>query len=398
MAETIALKVRKKFVDQYRNGYPLIESYALEKTNIKIKEGEIIHLVDEKGKFLGKGYYGIQNKGIGWILSNDIHEKIDMYFFEKRLKEAFEKRAVFFKNTKTTAFRLFNGEGDGIGGLTIDYFDGYYLINWYSRGVFKYRDYVLNNLKSMVQFKGIYQKRRYNSDGKFIEEDSFVMGTPAEFPLIVQENNVNFAVYLNEGAMVGFFMDQRDVRKRIRDHYAAGKTVLNTFSYTGAFSVFAALGDAQKTTSVDLANRSLVKTQEQFAINGIDYEQNDIVVQDVFDYFKEAQKKKLQFDMVILDPPSFAKSKKMIFAAEKDYTNLLKDAIAITAEEGLIVASTNCSSFDMKTFMQFIELAFKQSKCSYKILESHALPRDFVVNKNYKEGNYLKVVFIQKGK
>ena len=141
------------------------------------------------------------------------------------------------------------------------------------------------------------------------------------------------------------------------------------FSYTGAFSVFAALGGAVKTTSVDLANRSLPKTIEQFSVNGIDPETQNIVVMDVFKYFKYAVKKALKFDMVILDPPSFAKSKKFTFSAGKDYTNLLKDAISITENNGVIIASTNCSTFDMKKFKNFIDAAFKEMNGKYEIME-----------------------------
>ena len=128
---------------------------------------------------------------------------------------------------------------------------------------------------------------------------------------------MNFAVYLNDGAMVGVFLDQRNVRKQIRDKYAKGRTVLNMFSYTGAFSVFAALGRASKTTSVDLANRSLSKTIEQFSVNEVDYEAQDIIVEDVFLYFKYATKKKMKFDMVVLDPPSFARSKNIHLVRQK---------------------------------------------------------------------------------
>ena len=183
------------------------------------------------------------------------------------------------------------------------------------------------------------EKKRFAETGKYIEEDDFVTGERGQFPITVKENGVNFAVYLNDGAMVGVFLDQRDVRKAIRDKYAAGKTVLNMFSYTGAFSVFAALGGALKTTSVDLANRSRSKTMEQFSINDINPEEQDIIVEDVFNYFKYAVRRKLSFGMVILDPPSFARSKKMTFSAAKDYKNLLKEAIAITEQDGIIVAS-----------------------------------------------------------
>src|SRR5690606_18911637 len=110
--------------------------------------------------------------------------------------------------------------------------------------------------------------------------------------------------------------------------------VLNTFSYTGAFSVAAAIGGAAKTTSVDLAKRSSAKTIEQFSVNGIDYEHQDILVMDVFNYFKYAKRKELKFDLVVLDPPSFARSKKYTFSTAKDYTNLMKEAIAITEQKG----------------------------------------------------------------
>lgn len=397
MTSEMKLKVNTKSIKKYYNHYPLITKQSLENTSELYKEGTIINLYDNQDRFIAKGYYGVQNKGIGWVLTHEKKEAIDGLFFKKRLADAVAKREIYFKGTKTTAFRVFNGEGDGIGGLTIDYFAGYYLINWYSEGIYQFKDFIYPIVKDMPNFKGLYQKRRYDIDGKFIDEDGFVMGVEGEFPLIVQENDVNFAVYLNEGAMVGIFLDQRDVRKRIRDKYAKGRTVLNTFSYTGAFSVFAALGGAIKTTSVDLANRSYAKTIEQFSMNAIDLEAQEIIVDDVFDYFKYANKMALKFGMVILDPPSFAKSKKLTFAAEKDYVNLLKEAINITEDKGIIVASTNCSSFDMKEFLGFIALAFEQLKVKYTVLESHALPRDFVTDKHYKEGNYLKVVFIEKG-
>ncbi len=395
MKTEVVLKVKSTFVKKYKAGYPLIQKQSINNLHELKKEGVLVKLVDDHGSFIGKGYYGKQNKGYGWVLTQNENEKIDPSFFEKKLKTALNKRKAFFNDQETTAFRIFNAEGDGVGGLTIDYFDGYYLINWYSEGIYQFKEYVLDSLEKLVDYKGVYQKKRFNTDGQYIEEDDFVAGERGQFPLIVKENKVKFAVYLNEGAMVGFFLDQREVRKTIRDHYAEGKTVLNTFSYTGAFSIFAALGNAAKTTSVDLANRSLAKTIEQFSVNGIDYEAQDIIVEDVFRYFKYAVKKKLSFDMVILDPPSFARSKKYTFSASKDYKQLLKEAISITNEQGVIVASTNCATFDMQKFKGFIDAAFKESNLQYNILEEYSLPDDFRTMKQFKEGNYLKVAFIK---
>lgn len=396
MKKQIDIKIKSKFISKYKNGYPLITKNSILNIDALEREGVIVNLVDEKNNFIGRGYYGKQNKGYGWILTRKEDEIVDLEFFKKKLIVALNKRTSLFNDESTTAFRVFNGEGDGIGGLTIEYFDGNYVINWYSKGIYKFRDEVINSLKKIVDFKGIYQKKRFSEDGNYIEQDDFIMGERAEEPIIVKENGVNFAVYLNDGAMVGVFLDQREVRKTIRDRYSKGKTVLNTFSYTGAFSVFAALGGAKTTTSVDLANRSLAKTIEQFSVNGIDYEVQEIVVEDVFKYFKYAVKKELKFDLVILDPPSFAKSKDFRFSADKDYKDLLKEAITVTEDDGVIVASTNCSSFDMNKFKEFIYEAFKESNEKYKILEEHRLPSDFPTIKEFKEGDYLKVVFIKK--
>lgn len=396
MRSEVTIKIKPKFIKEIKSGYPLILKDAIQNLNDVREEGTIIKVVDEKNNFVGKGYYGKQNKGYGWILTRKESEQINQSFFESKIKSALHKRKQFYKSSDTTAFRALNGEGDGLGGLIIDYYDGYYVVSWYSEGIYTFRDEIIAALQKVANFKGIYEKKRFDTKGKYIEGDDFVAGERGEFPLIVKENGVNFAVYVNDGAMVGVFLDQRNVRKQIRDKYAKGRTVLNMFSYTGAFSVFAALGGASKTTSVDLANRSLSKTIEQFSVNEVDYEAQDIIVEDVFLYFKYAAKKKMKFDMVVLDPPSFARSKKYTFSAAKDYKNLLKETIAITENNGIIVASTNCSAFDMKKFKGFIDTAFKEMNGKYKILEEHSLPEDFRTIDQFKEGDYLKVVFIEK--
>jgi 23S rRNA (cytosine1962-C5)-methyltransferase len=396
MTKAVRLQVKKDFVKYVKAGNPLINKDAIKNSDALKVEGSIIDLFDENNQFLAKGYYGKQNKGRGWILTRNQQVDIDQVFFEGKIKEALDDRKSLFEDPDTTAFRVFNGEGDGIGGLTIDYYDGYFVMSWYSEGIYQFKEYVIQSLIHLLEFKGLYEKKRFDVKGTYIEDDDFVTGERANFPLIVKENGIHYAIYLNDGAMVGVFLDQRNVRKTIRDKYAKGKHVLNTFSYTGAFSVAAALGGAVKTTSVDLANRSKVKTIEQFSVNGLDYEAHDIIVEDVFHYFKYAVRKKLSFDMVILDPPSFARSKKHTFSAGKDYPDLLKQAIAITAKNGIIVASSNCSTFGMNKFKGFIETAFHESGEKYKILEEFSLPKDFKTIKEYKEGNYLKVVFIKK--
>ena len=160
-------------------------------------------------------------------------------FSNQKLQQHLQRREALFADADTTAFRVFNGEGDGIGGLTIDYFDGYFMVSWYSEGIYSLKHHVYSVFDKIVDYKGIYEKKRFDTKGQYIEQDDFVKGEQGDFPIIVKENGMNFAVNLNDGAMTGIFLDQRDMRQAIRDKYSEGKNVLNTFSYTGAFSVAA---------------------------------------------------------------------------------------------------------------------------------------------------------------
>ncbi len=390
---SVNAQINPKYKNKLSQGYPLIEKETLSNWP-KIEEGTLLSLYSGKD-FVATAYYGRQNKGYGWVVSNK-QEVINEHFMSRVFEAAMNKRKNFEDDPITNAYRIFNGEGDGFGGITVDYLDGHYLVTWYSRGIYRMKDMILSALKELVDFKSIYEKKRFDTKGQYLEDDDFVCGLKPDFPIDVVENGVHFPVYLNDGPMIGFFLDQKNVRKAIRDTYSKGKTVLNTFSYTGAFSVYAALGGATNTTSVDLANRSRAKTTEVFEVNGVNLEQQKIIVEDVFEYFKYANRKKLLFDVVILDPPSFARSKKHTFSAAKDYSKLAAEALNITEVGGLVVASTNHSGFGMKKFKQMIEKAAKIAACSYRIEEAFGLPSDFSVIPEFPEGNYLKVLFVRK--
>lgn len=392
------VKIYDKYVEQFKKGYPLIFKEAIMGVQLldasDIKEGTLLKLVDERGKYLATGYFGRQNKGYGWVLSKNDKEVFDHAFFQRKIYLAIEKRLGLFNNPKTNAFRVFNGEGDGIGGLTIDFLNGYYLINYYSKGIYAFNAHVLSSLKTSVEFDGIYEKLRFDHDQEEVE-NGLVLGTPAPEAFYIKENDVKFRAFFDEGAMTGIFLDQREVRRAIKFKYTRGKDVLNLFSYTGAFSVFAALGGAKSTTSVDLANRSYDHTKSNFELNGLTLDHNHIIVEDVFHYFKFAAKKNQKFDVVILDPPSFAKSKDYTFSAERDYPELLADAIRLTHKAGVIVASNNSSNISLEKFKQIIGKGFNLAKARFEILEMHQLPKDFRTNLHYDESNYLKVLFVR---
>lgn len=385
------LQVTKKAEHKFKKGYPLIQKEDLQQVPAPLPT-DWLTLIDSKGQRLAEGYLGEQNKGIGWLLS--WHGSINQSFFQQLFEISREKRTSFKKDSLTTAYRLFNGEGDGIGGLIIDRYADYAVFSWYNETLYQKKAELLTAFRTVYpDIIGAYEKIRFST--KNLPESQFLYGEQAPEPLLVTENGVQFATYLNEGLMTGIFLDQKEVRGRLVDGFAVGKTVLNMFSYTGAFSVAAAMGGAVATTSVDLAKRSLPKTTEQFEVNHLNLAAQKIIVMDVFDYFKYASRKGLSYDMIILDPPSFARNKKKVFSVAKNYGELVKDSIDILTDKGTLIASTNAANLSLAKYQKMVITALQEKNVRYKITDTYQLPADFQVNPNFPEGNYLKVLFIE---
>ncbi len=148
-------------VDKYTSGYPLIQKTALQSLKGIEVEGSILDLYSTSNHFVGRGYYGKQNKGVGWVLTYRRDEQIDETFFISRMEKAFKYRASFKEDSSTTAYRVFNGEGDGVGGLTIDYLDGHYLMTYYSQGIYSFKEMILTALEKLTSYKSIYEKTTF---------------------------------------------------------------------------------------------------------------------------------------------------------------------------------------------------------------------------------------------
>lgn len=388
------IKLTAKNSAKIRQGYPLIQKEDLQQASDINQIGEWVTFVSPKNDYLGTGYLGEQNKGAGWVISHEATKPLDHRFFVELFKEALAKRKSLRNNDLTTAYRLFNGEGDGLGGVTIDLYNEFAVFSWYNQSIYKQRNLLISAFQEVASFvKGAYEKIRFEQKG--LPESQIIFGQEAPEPLLVLENGVSYATYLNEGMMTGIFLDQKDVRGKLVDGLALGKKVLNTFSYTGAFSVAAAMGGATETVSVDLAKRSLPKTQEMFEVNGLSLDNNKIVVMDVFEYFNYARRKGLTFDLIILDPPSFARNKKRTFSVAKNYGDLVADVSELLTEEGVLIASTNAANVSFDKYVAMVEGALKQKGRRFKRLDTHRLPIDFAVTSKFKEGNYLKVLIYQ---
>ncbi|MBL3715661.1 methyltransferase [Lactococcus garvieae] len=383
------ITVKKQAAIKLRRTFPLIVADDLK---FLPKEDSFVDFVDEKENFLGRGYLSKQNKGAGWVLTQ-AQEDINQSFYKRKFENAKNDRLSFFQDELTTAFRLFNGEGDGLGGVTVDYYAGYAVFSWYNAFIYAQSSDIIAAFQSVYpEIKGAYEKIRF--EGLHFES-RFLYGQAAPEPLAVKENGVTYATYLNEGLMTGIFLDQKNVRGALANGLAVGKTLLNMFSYTGAFSVAAAFGGASQTTSVDLAKRSLDKTREQFEMNGIAPETQKIYVMDVFNYFSYAKKKELCYDIVVLDPPSFARNKKKTFSVAKNYGELVQQSVDILNNNGLLIASTNAANIGRKKFKKMVQESLEDKGVSYVIFQEEHLPSDFKVSQTFPEGDYLKVLFIQ---
>lgn len=384
------IRVSKRVEKKLAKGLVLLEASDLENVNLKDQEVEV---QGQEGNFLGTAYLSQQNKGLGWFVSKD-KVAFNQAFFETLFRKAKEKRSAYYQDDLTTAYRLFNQEGDGFGGLTVDLYGDYAVFSWYNSYVYQIRQTISEAFRQVFpEVLGDYEKIRFKG---LDYESAHVYGQEAPDFFTVLENGVLYQVFMNDGLMTGIFLDQHEVRGSLVDGFAMGKSLLNMFSYTAAFSVAAAMGGASQTTSVDLAKRSRELSQAHFQANGLSTDEHRFIVMDVFEYFKYAKRKNLTYDVIVLDPPSFARNKKQTFSVAKDYHKLISQSLEILNPGGIIIASTNAANVSRQKFTEQIDKGFAGR--SYQILNKYGLPADFAYNKKDESSNYLKVISMKVSK
>ncbi|UKP42170.1 class I SAM-dependent rRNA methyltransferase [Streptococcus pneumoniae] len=384
------IRVSKRVEKKLAKGLVLLEASDLENVNLKDQEVEV---QGQEGNFLGTAYLSQQNKGLGWFVSKD-KVAFNQAFFETLFRKAKEKRSAYYQDDLTTAYRLFNQEGDGFGGLTVDLYGDYAVFSWYNSYVYQIRQTISEAFRQVFpEVLGAYEKIRFKG---LDYESAHVYGQEAPDFFTVLENGVLYQVFMNDGLMTGIFLDQHEVRGSLVDGLAMGKSLLNMFSYTAAFSVAAAMGGASHTTSVDLAKRSRKLSQAHFQANGLSTDEHRFIVMDVFEYFKYAKRKDLTYDVIVLDPPSFARNKKQTFSVAKDYHKLISQSLEILNPGGIIIASTNAANVSRQKFTEQIDKGFAGR--SYQILNKYGLPADFAYNKKDESSNYLKVISMKVSK
>lgn len=315
---------------------------------------------------------------------NNIKRTLELYF-ETQWRKAVAIRKTF-DLAVTNSFRLINGEGDGLPGLIVDIYN--------DTAVIKHDHTIMEKTwnapaiaekiqAAFPQIQCVYLKRRNDAD----EKGTNIVGTLTPEVQFL-ENGVLFASNIRDAAKTGFFLDQRDNRKMIQ-HFAKNKTVLNMFSYTGGFSIFAAKGGAKEVTSVDIAKVAIQAVNRNFEINSLKTVHHDIAT-DAFEYLEQQNLEKTKYDLVITDPPSFAPNEKSVEQAKAAYTKVFANSIKLVNPEGLFAASSCSSHISSKDFMEICKESFSRARKKATLVYVGGQPVDHPYPSAMEELRYLK--------
>lgn len=379
----ITLNKGKEFSMQRK--HPWIFSGAIAKKDSNLQDGDLVEVYSSKNEFLAIGYYAGGSIAVR-IISFE-KTSIDENFWYSKISKAWEYRQqLSILNNNTNVCRIFFGEGDGVPGLILDYYNGHVVLQAHSYGVYLQKENIAAAIKRTIgqSLKSIYDKssetlsKHHSGQSK----NGFLFGEPEQIE--VKENGHLFKIDFINGQKTGFFIDQRDNRKLLA-HYSKGKNVLNTFSYTGGFSVYAAVAGAESVHSVDVSESAIALCDQNIELNQCLNHQS--FAMDTFDFFKD---KKNQYDVIVLDPPAFAKSRDSKHNAVIAYKRLNTLAMKLIKSNGILFTFSCSGVVDKLLFYNTVTSAAIESGRNIKILHYLYQPADHPVTPYFSEGEYLK--------
>ena len=367
-----------------RNRHPWIFSGAIDSFP-SFENGEVLPVYSSNGEFLAKAYFHLENSICGRVLTF-IDEPVDKAI-QQRIAEAISLREKMFDREKTNCFRLINAEGDGLPGLIVDIYDDLAVVQMNTQGMECLKPLIVEKLKAKLKLRGIYEKS--HSAARRQEGLPDALGAlygecPKE--ILVKENGVLFLIAIEEGQKTGFFLDQREMRQLIY-RLSKNKRVLNCFSYTGGFSLFALKGGAEFVTSIDSSEGACRFAMENTLLNHIPLSQHAVIRSDVFDYLRNPEQ---PFDIVILDPPAFAKKRQDVNEACRGYKEINRRVLEMLPTDSYLL-TCSCSHFiGEDLFQQLVFQAAIEARREAVICSRHIQATDHPISLFHPEGEYLK--------
>ena len=386
------LQLRRGKSESLRRFHPWIFSGAITRIPENLAEGALVRVVDENNKFMALGHYQVGSIAVRVLSFTD--RKIDHAFWVERLSEAYQVRcALDLVRPDNDIYRLVHGEGDQLPGLIIDVYGETAVMQAHSVGMHCHRQEIAEALVEACKgaVKHVYYKSEttlpYKAD--LHQENGFLVG--GDETNIATENGLQFHIDWLKGQKTGFFIDQRENRKLL-EAYSKGKSVLNMFCYTGGFSVYAMRGEAKLVHSVDSSAKAIDLTRANAELNFPGDKRHEAFAEDAFKFLEQAGS---NYDLIILDPPAFAKHKDALRNALKGYTRLNSIAFQKIRKGGIVFTFSCSQAVNKDQFRLAVFTAAAQSGRHVRILHQIHQPADHPINIYHPEGEYLKGLVLQ---
>ena len=372
-----------------KHRHPWIFSGAIQEVIGNPTNGETIEVLDSKKEFLGMAAYSpfSQIRARFWTFKK---EPINIDFFKKRFLFAFQKRKDFQKNSNDTAWRMIHGESDMIPGLIVDRYNDILVLQILSSGVEFHRDIIISALRDVTGIDNIYERsdvdvRRLEG---LAERNTLVSGVvPEEINII--ECDLKFIVKVTTGQKTGFYLDQRDNRK-ISSKFFMDKDVLNVFSFTGGFSVYAVHHKAKSVISIDSSKSATEIAKKNLEINGLDGANCEWLVEDAFKALRTMRDQDRKFDVVVLDPPKFAATQAQVERASRGYKDINLLGFKLLNPGGTLITFSCSGGISESLFQKIVADAALDAGVTSSIVEKLNQGPDHPIGLNFPEGAYLK--------
>jgi 23S rRNA (cytosine1962-C5)-methyltransferase len=374
-----------------RNLHPWIFSGAIHAVKGDPADGDVVDVCDSREDFIAQGTYNSRSQIAVRLLTWDREEVVDHDFWRRRLKAAIDGRVSLIADPTTTAYRLVNAESDGLPGLIVDRYGDWLVLQALTAGIERYKQDIVSELNDLAQPKGVVER----SDADVRTKEGLppsignLGGELAPAHIEIQERGLRFQIDVHTGHKTGFYLDQRDNRALLTD-YVAGSEVLNAFSYTGAFSVYAASAGAAHVVNVDTSGEALKLAESNMALNGYADRPAEYIQADVFEQLRAFRDRGTRFDAIILDPPKFAHSKGQVAAACRGYKDINLLALKLLRPDGILFTFSCSGLVSIDLFQKVVFGASADAGRQAQILHRLSQPSDHPTLLSFPEGAYLK--------
>ncbi len=383
--------LKKKISRRIENGHPWIFSNETALIDGPVNGGDIVDVFTHDKKFVGRGYINPKSQIIIRILTRDRNEQIDERFFFNRIKKAWEyKRQLGYAEN----CRLIFGEADFLPALIIDKFNDYFVLQTLALGIDNWKPAIVRALEQLFSPKGIYERNDVPvRELEGLPQQKGFLSAPFNTNIIIRENGLQFHVDIENGQKTGYFLDQQDNRRAIQ-HIVKGADVLGAFTYTGTFEIHAAHYGAKSVFGIDISDNAVAQANKNAALNQLDaicrFE-----AMNAFDVLKQWVKDGRQWDVVMLDPPAFTKSRENIQKAITGYKEINLRGMKLVKPGGFLVTSSCTNLVQPELFLEIIEMAAKDAKRKLRQVTYQTQSSDHPIIWGMENTHYLKFLIVQ---